>query len=247
VQLTPEHTYRFVVPEVWDLLRGLARGEDTWAQLLVELEPELLAIARRQPLGRLRGREDTPREIVTRVFARLQAHDHAAVKKLCEREPAPALGAWLRVLVRRSAIDYMRASPEFERGSDERPHRWVSLATLSSDAAGEDPDSRAKKRELVVSTVRDMVARARTELETRGEEAFTHLALVWKVPRIHVRRLATKGDRFLAVLVSLFEGRSHTEIARGLAISRREVELTIGYVQELLQARFAEDIVSRGL
>jgi DNA-directed RNA polymerase specialized sigma24 family protein len=42
------------------------------------------------------------------------------------------LQAWLRVIVRRSAIDYMRESPEFERATPTRPHHWISLATLSS-------------------------------------------------------------------------------------------------------------------
>jgi DNA-directed RNA polymerase specialized sigma24 family protein len=234
------------VSDVWGLLRGVARGEDAWGALLVALEPELLAIARRQPLGRLRDRDDTPREIVTRVFARLRAHDHAAIRKLCERDPAPPLGAWLRVLVRRSAIDYMRASPEFERATDARPHRWISLATLSSDVAIPDPDSRAQKRALVLETVRDMVATARAEVAAHGDDAFARLAVTWRVPRIHVRRLATKGERFLAVLVSLFEGRTHTEIARSLDLSRREVELTVAYLQELLQARFS-DGADRGL
>jgi DNA-directed RNA polymerase specialized sigma24 family protein len=228
------------VAEVWALLHEVARGEDAWGALLVALEPELLAIAQRQPLGRLRSGEDTPREIVTRVFARMQAHDFAAIKKLCERDPAPPLGAWLRVLVRRSAIDYMRASPEFERATDARPHRWISLSTLSSDAAMPDPDSRNQKRALVMQTVREMVDKARSEVAQHGDDAYTRLAVVWKVPRIHVRRLATKGDRFLAVLVSMFEGRTHTEIARSLDLSRREVELTIEYLQELLHARFSD-------
>src|SRR5690348_1499804 len=105
-----------------------------------------MMMAKRQPIGRLRDREDTPREIVTRVLARLHARDYAAIHKLCALEPAPELEAWLRVLVRRSAIDYMRESPEFERGNAKREHRWISLATLSSNAPMQGPDSLAGKR-----------------------------------------------------------------------------------------------------
>jgi RNA polymerase sigma factor (sigma-70 family) len=225
---------------LWELFRAAARDRSAWPALIAELEPELLAIARRQPIGRLRDREDSPREIVTRVFVRLHARDCAAIHKLCSLDPPPELRAWLRVLVRRSAIDYMRESPEYERATPRRPDRWISLATLSSSAPA-GSDSLADKRNLVLSTVRDMVERATAEHKERGDEAFTHLALLWKVPRIHVRRLATKGAQFLAVLVGVLEGRGQAELAEALGITRREVELTVRYLEELLQARFAAE------
>jgi DNA-binding NarL/FixJ family response regulator len=86
-----------------------------------------------------------------------------------------------------------------------------------------------------------MVARATRELAARGDEAFTQLALEWQVPRIHVRRLATRGGEMLAVLLGVLEGRTQAEIAAQLAVSRREVELTVRNVEELLQARFATE------
>jgi DNA-directed RNA polymerase specialized sigma24 family protein len=225
---------------LWVLFRAVARGGDeaAWPTLLAELEPEVLAMARRQPIGRLRRSEDSPREIVTRVFARLHARDQAAIHKLCAYDPQPELRAWLRVLVRRSAIDYMRESPEFERATAVRPNRWVSLASLSSGAPAPEPSSIAGKRDLVMSMVRDMVDRARAEYSTHGDEAFTRLALEWKIARIHVRRLATRGAEFIAVLTGVFEGRAYPEIAEALAITRREVELTVRYLEELMQARF---------
>ncbi len=225
---------------LWDLFAATARGDaGAWPALMAALEPELLHMARRQPIGRLRDREDTPREIVTRVFARLHARDHAAVHKLCAMNPAPELRAWLRVLVRRSAIDYMRESPEFERATPARPARWISLATLSSGAPAADPQSIAQKRQLALMTVRDMVARASAEFRARGDDAFTHLALEWKIARIHVRRLVTKGEQLIAVLSAVLEGRTHTEVAAKLGLTRREVDLTVEYVEELLHARLA--------
>jgi DNA-directed RNA polymerase specialized sigma24 family protein len=224
--------------ELWKLFRAVARGDEgAWPALLAALEPELLAMAKRQPIGRLREREDSPREIVTRVFARLHHRDHAAVHKLCAFDPPPELRAWLRVLVRRSAIDYMRESPEFERATPDRPNRWISLATLSSAAVAPDPASIQQQRKLVVTTVRELVERAAAEYATRGDDAFTHLALEWQIPRIHVRRLATKGAQFNAVLAAVLEGRTHTEIAASLALTRREVELTVSYIEDLLHAR----------
>jgi DNA-directed RNA polymerase specialized sigma24 family protein len=228
--------------QIWALLRAVAAGDPTaWPALLTRLEPDLLAFARRQPIGRLRDRDDTPREIVTRVFRRLHARDHAAIQKLCALDPPPELRAWLRVVVRRSAIDYMRESPEFERATAHRPDRWISLATLTSNAAAPGPSSLTDKRKLVVDTVREMVGRAAAEFRARGDDALTPLALEWRIPRIHVRRLVTKGEQFLTVLVAVLEGRSHIEIAASLGLTRREVELTVRYIEELMQARFAAD------
>ena len=135
----------------------------------------------------------------------------------------------------------MRESPEFERATPNRPNRWVSLASLSSGVPAPDLDSLVQKRTLVLSSVKDMVERATAEFRARGDEVFTQLALEWKIARIHVRRLATKGAQFLAVLVAVLEGRSQQEIAASLAITRREVELTVRYLEELLQARFTTD------
>lgn len=227
---------------LWELFRAVARGEEgAWQALMTGLDPELMMMARRQPIGRLGSREDSPREIVTRVFARLHARDHAAVRQLCAIDPPPVLQAWLRVLVRRSAIDYMRESPEFERATNARPNRWISLATLSSAAPAPSLDSIVQKRTLVLSTVRDMVERATAAFRERGDDAFTQLALEWKIGRIHVRRLATKGEQFIAVLVAVLEGRSQQDIAANLGITRREVELTVRYLEELLAARFTAD------
>jgi DNA-directed RNA polymerase specialized sigma24 family protein len=228
--------------QIWALLRAVVGGDPTaWPALLTRLEPDLLAFARRQPIGRLRDRDDTPREIVTRVFRRLHARDHAAIKKLCALDPPPELRAWLRVVVRRSAIDHMREAPEFERATPNRPDRWISLATLTSNAAAPEPSSLNDKRKLVVDTVREMVRRTAAEFRARGDDALTRLALEWRIPRLHVRRLVTKGEQFVTVLVAVLEGRSHIEIAASLGLTRREVELTVRYIEELMQARFAAD------
>jgi DNA-directed RNA polymerase specialized sigma24 family protein len=224
---------------LWELFRAVARDAAAWPQLLAALEPELVAMARRQPIGRLREREDSPRDIVTRVFERLHAKDYAAIRKLVTLDPAPELRAWLRVLVRYSAIDYMRESPEFERATSARPHRWISLASLSSLQPAPDPASLAGKRDLVLSMIREMVARAQAEHAARGDDAYTQLALEWKISRIHVRRLATKGDQILGVLVGVLEGRNHSEIGQQLAITRREVQLAVSYIEELMHARLA--------
>jgi DNA-directed RNA polymerase specialized sigma24 family protein len=226
--------------ELWTMLRVVAeKGDEGWQPLLAKLEPELAQMARRQPIGRLRDHEDTPREIVTRTIARLHAKQYAAIKKLVATEPKPELQAWLRVLVKRSAIDYMRESPEYERATAKREHRWISLATLSSSQGPSAlPDSLAEKRDLVTAFVATAAERAHSEQKAHGDDdAIGRLSLEWKIARIHVRRLIARADQYVSVLNAVLAGFSYPEVGEKLGISRREVELTVRYLEELLQAR----------
>ena len=223
---------------LWQLFHAVtSRGADAWPPLAAELDPILVAMARHQPLGRLRDRDDTPREIVTRVLSRLHRRNFEAIHKLCGLSPRPELRAWLAVLVKRSAIDYMRESPEYERGNKQREDRWVSLATLSSRTVAQ-VDTLAEKRAEVLAFVRDAVARASEESRLYdGDEAISRLALAWKIDRTHVRRLIARADRYLQVLTSVLEGLSYPEVATRLNLTRREVELTVRYLEDFLQAR----------
>lgn len=224
---------------LWDLVRAVATtGDAAWQALVLALEPELAEFSKRQPIGRLRDREDSPREIVTRVLARLHARDYAAVRKLCALDPPPVLRAWLRVLVRRSAIDYMREHPEFDRGNANRAPRWISLASYTSgEHVAADPSSLVQKRAEVSAFVREMVECAAAEHQAHGEEALSRLALEWRVPRVHVRRLIARGEQYVAVLASVLEGASYAETATRVGRTLREVELTVRYIEELLRAR----------
>lgn len=226
------------IDDLWPAVRAVAeRGEPAWPALAAALFPLLLPIARRQPIGRLRTNEDTPHEIVTRVLENLHAREFAALVKLCGTEPQPALGAWLRVVVRRAAIDYMRESPEYERATERRDPRWISLATLTSSAPDRGPDSLVEKRTTLLSFLRAAVARAEAETHDHGEDALARLASEWDIPRIHVRRLVQRGAQYLKVIDAVLAGHSYPEVADALGVSRREVELTVFYIEELLSAR----------
>jgi len=223
---------------LWPLFRAVATsGEPAWPALAAALEPVLLPMASHQPIGRLRSHEDSPREILIRVLERLHGRAFTAVHKLCALEPPPQLQAWLRVLVRRSAIDYMRESPEYERATVARDNRWISLATLTSVVAAGMPDTLAEKRGELLAFVRAAVERADAEFRAHGEDAFGQLATEWDIPRIHLRRLVQRGARYLETLEGVLAGHSYPEVADRLGVSRREVELTVHYLEELLEAR----------
>jgi DNA-directed RNA polymerase specialized sigma24 family protein len=223
---------------LWPELRAVAeRGEAAWPALAAVLFPALLPIAKRQPIGRARDNVDAAHEIVTRILENLHAREFSAIKKLCSLEPQPVLGAWLAVVVRRAAIDYMRGSPEYERATARREARWISLATLSSVASPQGLDSLVQKRDELRSYLRAAAERAETETRDHGDDAIGRLAAEWGVPRIHVRRLVQRSARYLAVIDAVFAGHSYPEIADGLGVTRREVELTVLYIEELLAAR----------
>ncbi|HEY4057225.1 MAG TPA: hypothetical protein VGM39_11485 [Kofleriaceae bacterium] len=224
--------------ELWPLFRAVAAdGEAAWPALVVALFPPVLKLATYQPIGRLRNDKDAAHEIATRVLERLHARELAAVKKLCVATPTPRLDAWLRVLVRNSSIDVLRASPEFERANDRREARWLSIATLAS-TPGAPPDSLAEKRREVISFVMAAVSRVQSVARDRElDDALALLSVEWDISRIHVRRLAQRGTRFVAVLESVLAGHTYPEVAEVLGITRREVELSVQYVEELLAAR----------
>lgn len=229
---------------LWQLIRAVARdGDAAWQALAAELEPIVVAMARNQPIGRLRDHDDSPREILTRVLARLYNRNFEAIRRLCDVTPEPELLAWLRVVVRRAAIDYMRESPEFERGNTKREHGWISLATLSSRAAAQQ-DTLVAKRDEVLAFVRDAVDRAAGDAREHGrDEAIARLALAWQIERTHVRRLITRGEQYTQVLDAFLAGMSYPEVAARIGRTKREVELTVRYIEEFLQARrFGEPV-----
>jgi hypothetical protein len=227
-----------MMDDLWPHVRAVAeRGEPAWPALAAALFPVLLPIAARQRIGRARGNDDAPREIATRILESLHARDFAAIKKLCALDPPPVLGAWLNVVVRRAAIDYMRGNPEYERATARRDPRWISLATLTSSAPAHGPNSLVQKRDELLAFLRAAVERAEAESRDHGDDALGRLAAEWAIPRIHVRRLVQRGATYLKVLAAVLAGHSYPETAAALAVTRREVELTVYYIEEFLTAR----------
>jgi DNA-directed RNA polymerase specialized sigma24 family protein len=123
----------------------LAEEDGAWQVFWQAVEPKLHALLRRRgPLGRMAENEDHVRNIVLEVLAALRADGHAKLKKYAEaRGKAPTLPflAWLAVVARRIAIDYMRRQGEYldlrgTRGADVKG-RWVTLVSLRGDSQGQ--------------------------------------------------------------------------------------------------------------
>ncbi len=219
-------------------LRAVAeQGDLAWGSLQVLLHPELIRLSRFQPIGRLRKDVDAPHEIATRVLARLHANDYRAVKKLFAADKPPEVGAWIRVLVRSAAIDFMREHTDYVRRSTTREAGWISLHSLvSSDGAALDNSLVEKQRE-VERFLTQALEVTRKALDEHGDDAVSVLAIAWKIEPLHARRLVKKGAQYLPVLRLVLAGSSYPEVAAALEVTRREVELIVSYVEEFLVAR----------
>ncbi len=223
--------------EVARQLRTVAeQAGEGWPAAQAVLHPELVRLARRQPIGRLRGDVDAAHEVAARVLERICAHDFRALKRLFETDREPVVQAWIRVLVRTAAIDVMRQHSEYRRGTSREEPGWVSLASLVTSPGSPQPSLVQKQQELerfLASALQQVAA----TIETHGDDATTVLAARWRVEPLHVRRAQTKGDRYLPVLKLVLAGHSYPEVAKQLSLTRREVELVIQYIEELVSAR----------
>jgi hypothetical protein len=229
------------VVDVWDqvarYLAAVAAGELTgWADLLVTLNPELEAIARNAPIGRLRNDADVRRDVVTAVIAKLHADDHRVIKKLVASTDPPPLHAWFRLLVQRAAIDVMRGRPEFVRGGAGREPGWLSLATLVTAHGAEGASSLVAKRREVEQFIQRSVQEARDAVARFGDDAATNLAATMGVAVVHARRLVKRADAYESVLALILAGHNVSEVAERLGHTRREIELVVEYIEALCHA-----------
>jgi len=129
--------------EVEALVDRIVAGDETaWPLLWRRVESKLLATLRRPYfIGSLSQREDDCRNIVVEVMARLRANDYARLRTYAEtrrRKPDIVFMAWLLVVAKRVAIDYMRAHEDYEDRRRQRdastPGKWRVLETLVADS-----------------------------------------------------------------------------------------------------------------
>lgn len=245
-------------PEVdrWRDLEILARAvvdgsPGGWHDLLAALEPQVLALARRSAIGRLRDRPDDRRAILVRVFEKLHAGDHRYLRSYFAREPRPSFAGWLRRIVASAAIDHLRGHPEFvrhpgEAGDDGELRRWISLVTLASGDGRPGGGSLADLRDRLLGDLEAVMARL-ARVWTPGEIEALGRAL--GVAPLHLRRLKKRRSEVLPVVQGILAGMSQREVAVRLELSRRDVELTVGYVEELLRElyRAAREVSHAGL
>jgi DNA-directed RNA polymerase specialized sigma24 family protein len=228
---------------IQDLAERVGAGDTAaWPPLMQALEPKLQVLVRYQRLGRLRSREDDLRNVVVAVFEKLRRRDHHVLRAYAAMPGRPSFEAWIRRVVRSVAIDYLRGHDEYRRpaagAADGSGERWVSLHALTGSGLAMAPASAEARRREVLDALAATVAAA-AEIQHGADVAAVATRL--GVAPLHVRRAAERGARMQAVVELLFQGHRHGSIADALGLTRREVELALEHVEELLVARLDPD------
>lgn len=224
--------------EIAALLKRVAEeGENAWPEMLTQLSPILDGLARRQPIGRLRDDLDVQRDIVTKVISKLHSGEFRVIKKFVVHDDPPPLRAWVRVLVRSAAIDVMRGRPEYSRGNRENLPGWFSLATLATHVGANQPKSLEVKQREVEAFLANAVMEATKAVKKNPDEAAKELADAWQIQALHTRRVVKRIEYYEPILRMVLAGHTYVEISEELELSRREVELIVGYIEEFFHAR----------
>lgn len=155
--------------------RACDGDEEAWQAAWRWIDPRLSAlVAQPRFLARLSRQEDDRRGVVLAVMEKLRESDHRRLKlfeKARSGNPGLSFMAWLSVVTKRVAIDYLRAHPEYldqrrQRGA-EAAGAWVSVQALPSEwrMPGKRPPVTA------AGTARQMLAFARRELPVPQQRA----------------------------------------------------------------------------
>jgi DNA-directed RNA polymerase specialized sigma24 family protein len=130
-------------PDLNSLVRASVDGDESaWQDLWRAIEPRLVATLRRATfLGRLSQSEDDCRNIAVEVMGRLRANRFGRLGHYLDAlrdNPTLPFMAWLAVVAKRSAIDYMRAHETYiDRRRDEqasKPGGWRDVTGLPDDS-----------------------------------------------------------------------------------------------------------------
>jgi DNA-directed RNA polymerase specialized sigma24 family protein len=221
------------------LAASAIEGRQGWQSFVALVHPRAVELARFQPIGRLRDRPDELHEIALRVVAKLHRDNHHVLRAYFAKPDRPSFRAWMKRVVASTALDHLRQHPEFRR-SGATSDRWIDLVSLASQCDTDPNASIEQKRDQVL---RDL--QAILDAVTRGsDDSLPMLAARWHVSAASLKRLRNRSDHAIAILRATLAGLSQREVAASLGLSRRDVELTLGYVEELLRARYAQSRAS---
>jgi len=200
---------------ILELLTRACEGDDeAWQAVWTWIDPRLSALVS-QPrfLARISQHEDDRRGVILSVMERLREDGFRRLKLF---QKARALDgrlpfmAWLAVVTKRVAIDYLRAHPDYvdlrRRPGSEAPGAWVDVQALPSEwrVPGVRPPVTAR------GTAAELLAFARRELPAQQQRAL---------------ELWTQGE-------------SSSEIARAMGLSTSEAERLVRAAVERLRRKF---------
>jgi DNA-directed RNA polymerase specialized sigma24 family protein len=195
--------------------------EGAWQELWRLLDPRLMALLRqRRFLARLSGSDDDRRAVVVAVMERLRQDGFrrlALFQAAQARDPQLRFMAWLTVVAKRVAIDYLRAHPDYRdsRRTDgsRAPGRWVEAQPLPSERRL--PVARPPITAL--GTAGELLAYARRELPP-GQRVALEMWIRGEEPAAIARALDLSGpaaaERTFRAALERLRRRFRTSITR---------------------------------
>jgi RNA polymerase sigma factor (sigma-70 family) len=187
----------------------IAGDPDAWQRLVLQLHEAAEGwVARRH-----RKRDvDFRRAVALRVVERVSGNEFRALRGFLEtreRYPGLAFDAWIFSLIRNSAVDELRALPEFQRRQERGERKLVALPHVALDEShGWGDDARQVRRAIEVRRI-----------------------LRW----IHDPNFP--GDQRRAILLWL-DGNGRQEIADNLSCSAEKAERLLRAARQRLRRQF---------
>jgi DNA-directed RNA polymerase specialized sigma24 family protein len=171
-------------------------GDDAaWKELVVELEPHLIALLRRgRTLGPMRHNVDDCRAVMISVLERLKKDDYRGLRLFepwLAANPGKDFGDWIRIVTVNLARDHVSARlGAAERADDEPPRNKRMLNTLASLLPTGD-DHRLAFRPLMTN---DQLARELMEYAARALDPVQLRALHLWIEGASFEELAAQLD-----------------------------------------------------
>ena len=149
--------------------RVVAGDEAAWQELVVELEPHLMALLRRsRTLGPLRHSVDDCRAVMVSVLERLKKEDYRGLRLFqpwVSANPGKGFGDWIRIVTVKLARDHVSSRLGAAERAADQPNKRM-LNTLASLLPADD-DHRLAFRPLMTNDqlARELMEYAATALD----------------------------------------------------------------------------------
>jgi hypothetical protein len=154
-------------------------GDDaSWKELVVQLEPHLIALLRRsRTLGPLRHNVDDVRAVMTSVLERLKKDDYRGLRLFqpwAAANPEKDFGDWIRIVTTNMARDHVSSRLGGAGRADGEPPRNKRMLNTLASLLPADDDHRLAFRPLMTN---DHLARELMEYAVRALDPVQFRAL----------------------------------------------------------------------
>ena len=171
-------------------------GDDAaWKELVVQLEPHLIALLRRsRTLGPMRHSVDDCRAVMISVLERMKKDDYRGLRLFqpwVAANPEKDFGDWIRIVTVNMARDHVSSRLGDAARSDDEPSRNKRMLNTLASLLPSDDDHRLAFRPLITH---DQLARELMEYAARTLDPVQLRALTLWIQGASFEELATELD-----------------------------------------------------